>query len=82
MAQNFSNSDGAMTTTLLGRGKEGGTAEMEEDRSRVSASCQKVDEAGEGVKSLGSPIRGGAPYSLLKMTRAQARGPRGRVVGE
>ena len=55
---------------------------MEEDRRRGSASCQKVDEAGEGVKSLGSPIRGGAANSLLKMTRAQARGPRGRVVGE
>ena len=55
---------------------------MEEDRRRGSASYQKVNEAGEGVKSLGSPIRGGSSNSLLKMTRAQARGPRGRVVGE
>ena len=39
-AQDFSNGDGAMTTALLARGKEGGAAEVGEDRWKGSASSQ------------------------------------------
>ena len=64
-AQDVSYGDRVVTTALLARGKEGGAAQVREDRRRGSASSQKVDEAGEGGKSLGSTIRGGASNGLL-----------------
>ena len=76
-AQDFSNGNGAVPTTLLPGSKESGSAEMGEDRGRSFAGSKEVDEAGERGEGLGGTVWGGAYHGLPEVARAQTRWPRG-----